>query len=161
MLLLGNLSGRYGGAADGGPWFAGLAKPGFYPPGWAFGAAWTVLYILMGLAVAVVIGARERGRGVAIGLFVVQVTLNLAWAPLFFRAHEIGASVVLILAILVAAIITTWRFAAIRRVAGLLMVPYLLWLAFAAVLDARLWALNPGGSRFVENRPVEVPLAQE
>ena len=161
LLLLGNLSGRLAGAADGSPWFEGLTKPGFYPPGWAFGAGWTLLYILMALAAAIVAGSRARGSAVALGLFAVQLGLNLAWAPLFFRAHLIGASVALIVVIFLAALLTAWRFAAIARVAGGLMLPYLLWLAFAAVLDARLWSLNPGGSRFVENPTIEVPLAQE
>ncbi len=162
LVLLGTLSGRYAGAADTGPWFEGLAKPGFYPPGWLFGVVWTILYAMMGVALALVIAARDRpGRAVALALFALQLAANLAWSPLFFRFHLIGASVALIVVILVLAALTTWRFAVISRVAAALMLPYLLWLAFAAALDWRLWALNPGGSRFVANPAVEVPLAGE
>ena len=161
-VLLGTLSGRYAGAGQTGPWLDGLAKPGFYPPGWAFGVAWTILYALMGVAAALVIAARGTpGRTSALVLFVVQLALNLAWAPLFFRFHAIGGATALIPAILVVAALAAWRFAAVRRIAGVLMVPYLLWLAFAGVLAGRLWMLNPNGSRFVPNAAVEVPLAQE
>lgn len=161
LVLLGSLSGRFAGAADMSPWFDGLTKPGIYPPGWLFGVAWTTLYALMGLALALIIASERRGRGVAIALFAVQFALNLAWAPLFFRYHLIGASVVMIVVILVLAALAAWRFALVSRVAAGLMLPYLLWLAFASVLDWQLWALNPGGSRFVANPAVEVPLAGE
>src|SRR5687767_10665402 len=75
-LLLGTLSGRASGSGEENPWFEGLVKPALQPPGWAFGVAWTILYTLMGLAVAMVIAARgARGRGLAAGLFVVQLAL--------------------------------------------------------------------------------------
>jgi tryptophan-rich sensory protein len=89
-VFLGFLSGRLANSGYGNRWFDALVKPDFMPPGWAFGVAWTILYILMGLALAMVIHARgARGRGVAIILFLVQLLLNLAWSPLFFRAHQV------------------------------------------------------------------------
>ena len=162
LLLLGGLSGRYAGAAETSPWFEGLSKPGFYPPGSVFGVVWPALYALMGVALALVVAARGApGRWGAVLLFVGQLALNLAWPPLFFRVHAIGGSVALIVAILVLATLTAWRFAKVRRVAGLVLLPYLLWLAFAIVLDVRLWMLNPNGSRFAPSPAADVPLAQE
>lgn len=162
VLLLGTLSGRYAGSTEANPWFEGLAKPALQPPGPVFGIVWTILYILMGLALAAVINARgARGRAVAVGLFAVQLALNLGWSPLFFRAHQISGSLVLLIAIFVAAIATTFAFARVRRIAAWLLVPYLLWLGFAAVLNWRIMELNPNGSRFVPDPGVEVALTQE
>lgn len=162
VLLLGTLSGRYAGSSDANPWYDGLAKPALQPPGPVFGIVWTILYILMGLAAAAVINARgAQGRMVAIGLFVLQLALNLCWSPLFFRAHQIGGSLALLVAILLAAVATTIAFARVRRIAAWLMLPYLLWLGFAAVLNWRIMELNPDGSRFHPDPGVEVALTQE
>src|SRR5215213_2125258 len=74
ILLLGTVSGRASGAGAGNAWFEALIKPDFMPPGWLFGAAWTILYILLGLALAMILHARgARGRGLAIGLFLAQL----------------------------------------------------------------------------------------
>jgi tryptophan-rich sensory protein len=162
VLLLGSLSGRASGSSEDNPWFEGLVKPEWQPPGWAFPVAWTTLYVLMGLAVAMVIAARgARGRWLALGLFVVQLALNLAWSPLFFRMHRIMDAFWLLIAILVVAIVTTVAFGRVRRVAAWLMLPYLVWLSFAAVLNWRVGELNPKGSRFVPDPGVEVALGQE
>lgn len=144
--LLGALSGRVAGSGADNIWLEALAKPGIYPPAEAFGIVWPILYALIGLAVAIVWHARgAKGRRAALWLFLIQLLLNLAWAPLFFRYQQIAAGFWLILAILAASLLTTLRFARIRRMAGWLMVPYLIWLMFAAVLNLRIWQLNPGG----------------
>lgn len=146
ILLLGLASGRLANSGYGNAWFAGLAKPDFTPPGWAFGAAWTVLYLMMGVALTIVLSARGAAmRKQAIIWFVAQLALNLAWSPLFFAAHEIRAALVLIAAILAAAAVATVRFWQVRRVAGLLMLPYLAWLCFAAALNFEILRMNPGG----------------
>lgn len=141
---LGILSGAVAGSAEENAWFAALAKPALYPPGAVFGIAWTILYALMGIALARVIAAgRSPARGTAVLLFVLQLALNLAWSSVFFRYHLLGASFLLILAILAAASLTTFAFARIDRAAGWLLVPYLAWLTFAAGLSLRIWQLNP------------------
>ncbi len=130
-----------------------LAKPGFTPPGWVFGAVWPVLYLLIGLAFSVVLNARgARGRGLAITLFVVQLLCNLAWSPLFFAAHEVTLAAYLAIMILVLAAITTVLFWRVRSSAGLLMLPYLAWLVFAAVLSFQIQQLNPGAETLVPPR---------
>lgn len=154
ILLLGILSGRLSNSGYGNPWFDALAKPAIMPPGWAFGVAWTILYILMGFALAIILNARgARAREAAIALFAGQLVLNLAWSPLFFAAHKITLAFWLILALLVLAALTTAAFAGIRRAAALLMLPYLAWLGFAATLNYQFIALNPQAETLVPNVP--------
>ncbi len=150
VLLLGTLSGRLAGAGADNVWFAALAKPDAMPPGWVFGAAWTLLYILLGLSLAMVLharGARERSR--ALVLFAIQLLLNFAWSPVFFGWHQVGTALSLIAAMIVTAlamIFVIWR---IRVVAALLLYPYLGWLIFAAILNYQVHALNPGAATLV------------
>lgn len=144
IVLLGFLSGRVANSGYGNRWFDALDKPALMPPGWAFGAAWTVLYVLMGLALAMVLHARgARLRKVAVALFAVQLVLNLCWSPLFFRAHQVGAALVLLLVLLAFVIATALVFWRIRRTAGLLLLPYVAWLGFAGYLNAEIGRLNP------------------
>lgn len=150
VVLLGVASGQLSGSGYDNAWFAALQKPDFMPPGWAFGLAWTLLYALIGLALAIILGARgARGRGLALGLFAVQLILNLAWSPLFFAAHQVAAALVLILLLIVLVAATAIRFGMIRRSAGLLMVPYLGWLIFAAALNYEIMRLNPDAETLV------------
>lgn len=150
VLLLGFLSGRTVPSGDDNGWYVALAKPGFTPPGWVFPVAWSILYILMGAALALVLSARgARLRGLAAGLFAAQFALNLAWTPLFFGAHKVDAALLVIVAILGLSILTTLVFARIRPLAAALMLPYLAWLAFAAVLNWQIGALNPAAERLV------------
>ena len=147
VLLLGTVSGRLAGSGYGNPWFDALAKPAIMPPGWMFGAAWTLLYILLGLALAIILHARgARGRGPAVGLFLLQLLLNYAWSPVFFAGHRIGAAFVLIVVMIVLAALAALLFARIRRTAGLLMLPYIAWLFFAAILTWQIGLLNPEGA---------------
>ena len=144
ILLLGIVSGAVAGSASGNPWFAALAKPAAMPPGWVFPVAWTLLYILIGLALAMVLGARgASGRGIAIALFTAQFLLNLAWSPTFFAGHRIGAAFAIILLMIVLTVATVLSFARIRSRAALLMLPYLAWICFAAWLNHSIETLNP------------------
>jgi tryptophan-rich sensory protein len=159
ILLLGTLSGVAAGSASDNPWFAALRKPGFMPPGWAFPVAWTILYILLGLALALILHARgARGRPLAIGLFVVQLLLNYAWSPLFFAAHKVSLAFWVIVAMLAVAAITAWLFFRIRRAAGLLMLPYLAWLVFAGALNHGIERLNPGAELAAPSSGTDIPL---
>jgi tryptophan-rich sensory protein len=150
VLMFGTLSGALAGSGYGNPWFDALEKPAAMPPGAAFGIVWPVLYILLGLSLAMVLHARgARGRGLAVGLFVLQLVLNYAWSPLFFAWHQVGAALWLIAAIIVLTVVTTVLFWGIRRAAALLLIPYLAWLAFAAFLTAEVGRLNPGAEQLV------------
>ncbi|OHC93127.1 MAG: CrtK protein [Sphingomonadales bacterium GWF1_63_6] len=150
IVVLGFLSGRLANSGYGNRWFDALEKPALMPPGWLFGVAWTILYVLMALALAIVLHARgAKGRGPAIALFLLQLLMNLAWSPLFFRAHQVGSALMLIVALFIVVAITTWLFGRVRRVAGLLLLPYLAWLAFASFLNYEIGRLNPDAETLV------------
>jgi tryptophan-rich sensory protein len=160
VLLLGTISGRVANSGDGNPWFDALVKPALMPPGWVFGAAWMILYILLGLALAMILHARgARGRGLAVGLFLVQLVMNYAWSPLFFAAHEVDAAFILIVLMITAASLAALLFARIRRAAGLLMLPYLAWLFFAAYLTWQVGELNPNARELApQQASADIPL---
>ncbi|HJQ18042.1 MAG TPA: TspO/MBR family protein [Allosphingosinicella sp.] len=150
VLLLGLVSARVSGSGSENPWFAALAKPAIMPPGWAFPVAWTLLYILLGFALAMILHARgARGRCLAVGVFVVQMILNYAWSPLFFGLHKVVPALGVIVAMLVLSALATILFVRIRKLAALLMLPYLAWLAFAATLNYQIMALNPNAEALV------------
>lgn len=150
ILFIGLLIGRASGGSFGNLWFAALAKPGWMPPGWLFGAVWAILYVLLGIAIAQILHARGASeRGGAIGLFLAQLLLNLAWTPVFFAAHQVTMALWLIVATLALAIATTVSFARIRQPAAWLMLPYLAWLAFATMLAWEMDRLNPDGESLV------------
>lgn len=150
ILFLGFLSGQVAGSGFGNRWFDALEKPALMPQGWVFGVAWTILYILMGLAVAIVLHARgAKGRSLAIAAFLVQLLVNLAWSPLFFRAHQVDAALALLLLLFLLVAVTIWLFWRIRRFAGVLLLPYLVWLAFASYLAYEIGRLNPDAETLV------------
>ena len=154
VVLFGTVSGRIANSGYGNPWFDALAKPDFMPPGWVFGAAWTILYILLGIVLAMLLHARgAHRRGQAIGLFALQLACNYAWSPVFFGFHDIGNALLLLGAMIVLTVglvVLLWW---IRRVAALLMLPYLAWLCFAALLTISISALNPGASEVAPQTP--------
>jgi tryptophan-rich sensory protein len=150
LLLLGFAAGRAVPAGDQNLWYAALAKPAITPPGWLFPVAWTTLYILLGIAVAVILHARgSRGRGAALLLFAAQFAFNMAWTPVFFGLHRIDAALGIIATMVVLGIVTTLAFARIRPLAAWLMVPYLVWISFAGVLTWRIGQLNPDAETLV------------
>jgi tryptophan-rich sensory protein len=135
-------------------WFLALDRPSSVPPGWVFGLAWTILYVMQGLALAVILNARgAKGRAAALGWFALQFVLNLSWSPLFFGAHQVTASLFLIVLILALAIVTTFSFAKIRKVGAWLFVPYLVWLSFASIITWQINSRNPNAELLVPGRP--------
>lgn len=145
IVIAGSASGWLSGSGYGNTWFDALAKPAFMPPGWTFGAAWTILYTMMGIALARVLAApRSERRRPALTLFFAQLALNLAWSPIFFAAHDIRLAAITIFVMLAIAAAATAQFLRIDRVAGALMLPYLAWLCFAAALTTAIDRLNPG-----------------
>ena len=124
------------------PWYQSLAKPGFNPPGWIFGPVWTVLYTMMGIALWLLLRAGWGEARWAILLFAAQLALNALWTPVFFRWHEIGwalAVIVVMEALIVATIVAAWP---VSRPAAVLLLPYAAWVAFATVLNTSLYRLN-------------------
>ena len=144
IMLMGSLSGLLSNSGDENRWYTELVKPAVQPPSWAFGVVWPTLYFLTGLAFAMVLHARgARYRGPAIALFLTQFVINLTWSPVFFGKHEVSNAFLIILAMIVTGIATTVVFARVRKAAAWLMVPYLVWISFAAFLNFEIDRLNP------------------
>ena len=143
--LLGGLSGWLSNSGYGNGWFDALQKPWFMPPGAAFAIVWPILYALLGIALALALAEPSSDRRkLALILFFVQLAMNFAWSPIFFAGHDITLAkwVIFVMAALAAA--AARQFLKLRSAAGLLMIPYLAWLVFAATLNATIEALNPG-----------------
>lgn len=124
-------------------WYASLRKPAFNPPSWIFGPVWTTLYVLMAIAAWLVWrSAGWRNGRKALTLFFVQLALNLAWSGIFFALQSPGWAMAEIVALWLAILATTILFFRHSTIAGALMVPYLLWVSFAAVLNGAIAWLN-------------------
>jgi tryptophan-rich sensory protein len=135
-----------GGSASvqAGPFYTQLLRPDWAPPPAVFGPVWTALYVLMGIAAWLVwrVGGFRAARS-ALTLYLVQLALNALWTWLFFGWHRGAlafADIIVLWALIVATLIAFWR---IRPLAGALLVPYLLWVSFAAALNYSVWQLNP------------------
>jgi tryptophan-rich sensory protein len=147
IVLLGSASGWLSGSGYGNAWFDALAKPFFMPPGRAFGVVWPILYVLLGLSLALILSEPPSdARRKALVLFYIQLALNYAWTPVFFAAHEIQVALVIVVMMTGAAAMAAGQFFRVRALAGALMVPYLAWLCFAAALNAAVGRLNPGAT---------------
>jgi tryptophan-rich sensory protein len=139
--------GALGGAATAssvGTWYPTLRKPWFNPPGWVFGPVWTVLYLLMGIALYLVWtgGRSPRGRRRVVAWWSAQLLLNLVWSFVFFGRRAIGPAFGEILVLWLAIAATIRAASAQRPAAGALLLPYLGWTSFAALLNGCIWYLN-------------------
>ena len=126
-----------------GGWYAELAKPTWNPPSWVFGPVWTALYIMMAVAAWLVWrrGGWKTQRG-PLTLYLLQWALNALWTPLFFGLQRPGLAFAEILALTLAIVATLVAFWRVKRVAGILLVPYALWVTFAAALNFAIWRMN-------------------
>lgn len=143
--VLGWLSGWLSNSGFANRWFDLLDKPSFMPPGWAFAIVWPILYALLGIALAMVIAEQSSPRRTfGLTLFSIQLVMNFAWSPIFFAAHDLALAkwVIFIMAAIAAA--AAGQFWRLRTAAGLLLIPYLAWLVFAATLNTTIEILNPG-----------------
>jgi len=125
------------------PWFSLLVKPSFNPPSWLFSPVWTTLYTLMGISLFLVIKAensREKIQGVV--YFCIQLVLNGLWSIVFFGLHQILLAFVVIIALLLFIILSMLKFYKVSKPAAYILVPYLLWVSFASVLNLSLYMLN-------------------
>jgi translocator protein len=125
-----------------GEWYLGLRKPWWTPPGWLFPLAWTALYVCMAVAAARV--AVLPANGQAMAFWALQIALNTLWTPVFFGLHRIRAAMVVMVCLWLAVAATTLAFLAVDTTAGLLFLPYLLWVSIAGALNFSVMRLNPG-----------------
>lgn len=125
-------------------WYPTLNKPSFNPPNWLFAPVWTSLYVLIGISAYLVWTKRDQivhfPRVTAI--YFIQLILNLAWSFLFFYLHEIGFALFEIIILLIAIIINATTFYKIHRLAGLIYIPYIIWVSFASFLTYNIFILN-------------------
>lgn len=127
-------------------WFAlELIKPAWQPPNYLFAPVWTILYILMGMAAGYVVsqGWSKKEVKIATGVFLIQLVLNVLWSYLFFGWHMLMAATIDIVALFVVICFMMYLFYRIKHVAAYLLIPYVLWVAFATVLCATIWIMNP------------------
>ena len=149
IVLLGFVAGQLGPGPES-AWFQSLEKPSIFPePKW-FGIVWSILYVMIGFSVALVASAwGARGRTAALIAFALHFLLNLAWSPTFFGMQQMGAALVVIVLIVLTLLVVIALFWKVRRLAALLLLPYLAWVCFATLLNYEFLQLNPdadGGS---------------
>jgi translocator protein len=125
-------------------WYSTLQKPAWNPASYIFGPVWTILYLMMGIAWWLVIesDASQDDKRKAHVYFVIQLFLNFVWSILFFKFHAPDWAFVDIVLLILAVLITIFCFAKISKSAGWLLMPYILWICFAAVLNYTIWILN-------------------
>lgn len=132
-------------SVDADVFYSELTRPGWAPPASVFGPIWSILYLLMGVAVWLVwLDGGFRLRRAALALFLIQLGVNALWSWLFFAWNKGSwalADILLLWLLLVATLAVFWR---VRPTSGVLLLPYLLWVSFAAFLNYSVWQLNPG-----------------
>lgn len=125
-------------------WYVTLAKPELAPPNWVFGPVWTTLFALMGISAFLIWrkGLNRRDVKIALGICIVQLVLNTIWSIIFFGLRSPGGALVEIAFLWLAILATIIFFAKISRPAAWLLMPYILWVSFAAYLNYSIWILN-------------------
>ena len=125
-------------------WYANVTKPSFNPPNWIFAPMWTLLFILMGIAVALVLskGWSVPSVKIAVILFGVHLILNVLWSVFFFGMQNPALAFVEIIILWLMIALLIFLFFKIDMRAGWLMIPYILWVSFAAILNFAIWRLN-------------------
>lgn len=145
ILLVVGLGATFGSLFAPDAWFSALLKPTWNPPSWIFAPVWTLLYATMAVALWLVRrepANEDRLRKVALVLFAIQFALNLAWTPLFFGLRSPGLAFAEICLLWIVLLSTMLAFGRVRPLAGYLLLPYLLWVSFALVLNGTIWLMN-------------------
>lgn len=124
-------------------WYDSLNQPSFTPPAWVFGPVWTVLYILMGIALYIVWNQFPgKRRENALGIFALQLLLNFLWSLFFFYFRDIEIALLDSVALWISIVLMMWMFYRVKPLAAWLTIPYLLWVSFATALNTAYWILN-------------------
>lgn len=124
-----------------GTWFKTLVKPVFAPPNWVFGPVWSILFFLMGISLYLV-WSKKGNKEQALQFFAIQLFLNIAWSFLFFGLRSPYLAFIEIIFLWIAILFTIIKFYKIQKTSAYLLLPYILWVSFAAVLNYSLWILN-------------------
>ena len=145
FLLLVVIAASIGSSFEAGEWYFAMNKPDWTPPAWVFAPIWSVLYVLMALAIWTVWMSGHKSRAGSLTWWLLQLGLNVAWSWLFFGLHRTGWSLLDLTLLLGVVSLCVRAFWASSRVAAMLMLPYLLWLVFAWSLNFGIWMMNGGG----------------
>lgn len=124
--------------------YENLMKPSFSPPGWVFPIVWSILYLLMAIAFYRIWLSGKSGKNVskAMTYYFIQLALNLIWPIIFFKFNLYGLAFIDLLLLLIFILLTTFEFFKIDKIAGILMIPYIIWVSFAGILNYAIWAMN-------------------
>jgi len=125
-------------------WYANINKPTFRPPNWVFAPVWTTLFLLMGIALFLIWkkGLDKKENRIAFSIFIFQLILNTLWSVLFFGMKSPFAAFMEIIFLWVAILTSIILFFRISRLAGALLIPYILWVSFASILNFSIWKIN-------------------
>ncbi len=123
-----------------GPWYDALRKPSWTPPNWLFPIAWMVLYILIAWSASRV--AFIPGSGLAMAVFALQIALNTLWTPVFFGLRRLGQGMIVLTALWASVAAMVVSFGVLDPVAGLMLIPYLIWTSYAGALNFWIWRNN-------------------
>lgn len=158
IVLLGFIGGKMGSPAT--PWFQSLTKPSIFPPPAVFGIVWSILYVMIGVALAMVVSAwGAYGRARAVVLFAVHFVFNLAWTAVFFGMQNITGGLIVLACAVVTLVPVVWAFWRVRPLAAWLLAPYFAWACFASALNYQFLVENPdGGDTSESGAVVEVTL---
>ncbi|MEN9524952.1 MAG: hypothetical protein RLZZ256_336 [Bacteroidota bacterium] len=141
-LAVGGISGFFTVSAIPG-WYQTIQKPSWNPPNWVFGPVWTTLYVLMGIAMYLIwTQPRTEQRQRALYLNATQLILNFFWSLIFFNLHAIGWALIEIIILWVVIVQTMFAYDRVYKPAAWLLLPYIVWVTFATILNGTIWWLN-------------------
>lgn len=123
-------------------WYKFLNKPSFSPPNWLFGPAWLTLYLLMGIALYLNWIKKTKQAKSNVRLFFIHLFFNLIWTPIFFGAKNLFLALIVIVVIWIFIVTMIFKFWKVSKTASFLLIPYLLWVSFASILNYFVWKLN-------------------
>lgn len=123
-------------------WYQGLNKPSFTPPNYIFAPVWTMLYLFMGISLYMILVLKEKNKAPALRLFFIQLFLNSLWSIVFFGLRDPFSGLIVIVALWIVVLLTIIKFYKLNKNAGLLLIPYLIWISFASLLNYYIYLLN-------------------
>lgn len=125
-------------------WYQTISKPSFNPPNWIFGPVWTTLYILMGVSLYLIWnkGLKDKFIKNSFILFLIHLVLNSLWSIVFFGLENPGLALVVIIILWLMILVLIIRFYKINKISSYLLIPYILWVSFASILNYSIWQLN-------------------
>ncbi len=123
-------------------WYMNLTKPVFSPPNWVFTPVWSFLYITLFSALSIYIYSYGENKNLGYLFFIIQMLLNIIWSPVFFGLKSIFGALIVVILLDIFVILTIWKFFKVSKIAGIILIPYLIWILFATYLNIAYLILN-------------------